>query len=144
MAIPLVGKLLKYVYDNGWEYHVYYENEHKISYNVLGGPAGGRCAYQEVNCAEVAPNVFNVAWYEETGTVVSQVINLNSMTLYGFIAFPHWVWSNPEKTHGRKEQKLQELLTLREVGPDAPRTVIYELAKIFSVEDIGIDVPNVF
>lgn len=94
--------------------------------------------------AEVAPNVFNVAWYEETGTVVSQVTNLNSMTLYGFIAFPKWVWNNPEKTHGRKEQKLQELIALRDAGPDVPRTVIYESAKIFSVEDIGIDVPNVF
>ena len=36
----LVGKRIKYRYEGGWEYHVNYESENKISYDVVSGPFG--------------------------------------------------------------------------------------------------------
>jgi len=142
--LDIIGKKLAYVFDTGWEYHIYYENDHKVTYYIASGPAGGRFAYQEAIYAEIVPGIFNVVWYEETGTLVSQVVNLNARKINGFIAFPQWVWRNPEKTHGRKEEKVDQLLALREAGPDAPRKLVYMTANIRTIEDIGVDVPGVF
>lgn len=38
--------------------------------------------------SEVVPGVLNIVWYEETGTVISQVVNLNARIIHGFVAFP--------------------------------------------------------
>ena len=35
-----VGKKIKYRYENGWEYHAYYESEKRIAYEVVSGPFG--------------------------------------------------------------------------------------------------------
>lgn len=69
MSHALIGKKIKYRYENGWEYHVYYENEKKISYEVVSGPFGSRTAHQVTYSKEVAPNVVMIGWYEETGTI---------------------------------------------------------------------------
>ena len=42
MPHALVGKKIKYRYENGWEYHAYYETERKIAYEVVSGPFGSR------------------------------------------------------------------------------------------------------
>jgi phenolic acid decarboxylase len=81
MSVSLVGKRIKYRYENGWEYHVHYESETRVSYDVVSGPFGSRHAYQQARYAEVAPNVFMIGWYEETGTIVVQVVNLNSILM---------------------------------------------------------------
>lgn len=135
MTIGLVGKRLEYSYANGWEYHVHYESENKVSYHVVSGPFGGRWATQDAHYAEVAPDTYMVSWYEETGTVVSTVVNLEARTISGFIAFPRWVYDDPALTHGRKEDKLTELLRLRSTEQDAPREIVFETANISSVED---------
>jgi phenolic acid decarboxylase len=140
----IIGKKLTYVFDTGWEYRIYYENVKRVQYHVVSGPAGGRFAYQDAIYAEVAPGVFNVVWYEETGTIVSQVVNLNTRTINGFVAFPQWVWKDPAKTHGRKQEKLNELLALRDAGPDAPRKLVYMTARIATIEELGENVPDVF
>ena len=35
ILVPLVGKRLMYMYENGWEYEVYYKNKSTIDYSVL-------------------------------------------------------------------------------------------------------------
>ena len=137
MSHALVGKRIKYRYENGWEYHVYYESEHQVAYDVISGPFGGRKARQVTHSKEVAPNVFMVGWYEETGTIVVQVVNLNSMQVTSFAGFPRWVFDHPEITHGDKDGNLARLLQLREGGPDAPREIFFESGTIFSVEQVG-------
>jgi phenolic acid decarboxylase len=137
MSHGLVGKKIKYRYDNGWEYHAYYESEQKISYEVVSGPFGSRKAYQETWSREVALNVFMVGWYEETGTIVVQVVNLNSMQVTSFAGFPRWLYDNPGVTHGEKDKNLDLIKQLREAGPDAPREIFFESGTIFSVEQIG-------
>lgn len=134
MPHGLVGKKVKYRYENGWEYHVYYESEEKVSYEVVSGPFGSRKASQKTWSREVDPNVFMVGWYEETGTIVVQVVNLNSMQVTSFAGFPRWVFDNPGITHGHKENNLDRIMKLRETGPDAPREIFFESGTIFSVE----------
>lgn len=142
--LAILGKKLTYVYDNGWEYSVYYENASRVQYHVVSGPAGGRFAYQDATYAEVAPDVFNIVWYEETGTIVSQVVNLAAGTVHAFVAFPRWLWENPARSHGRKQDKLNELLRMRDEGPDAPRKLVYMTARISAIEDLGENVDNFF
>jgi phenolic acid decarboxylase len=142
--LAIVGKKLTYVYDTGWECSIYYQNATRVQYRVVSGPAGGRCAYQDARYAEVAPDVFNVVWYEETGTIVSQVVNLAAGTVNAFVAFPRWLWENPSASHGRKQDKLDELLKMREEGSDAPRKLVYMTARIGSTEDLGENLANVF
>lgn len=136
MPHALVGKRIKYRYENGWEYHAYYESETKISYEVISGPFGSRKAHQATHVREVAPNTFMVAWYEETGTIVVQVVNLNSMEVTSFAGFPRWVYENPGATHGKKDDNLATLIKLREKGPDAPREIFWETGVIFAVEQV--------
>ena len=137
MPHGLVGKKIKYRYENGWEYHVFYESEQKVSYEVVSGPFGSRKASQKTWSREVAPNVFMVGWYEETGTIVVQMVNLNSMQVTSFAGFPRWVFDNPGVTHGQKEDNLDKIMQMREAGPDAPREIFFESGTIFAVEQIG-------
>lgn len=134
MSHALVGKKIKYRYENGWEYHAYYESEKKIVYDVVSGPFGGRKAYQITHSKEVAPNVFMVGWYEETGTIVVQVINLNSMKVTSLAGFPRWLFDNPQLTLGEKDDNLAKIRQLREAGPDAPREIFFETGTIFAME----------
>lgn len=136
MSNALVGKKIKYRYENGWEYHAYYESENRIVYDVMSGPFGSRRASQTTHSREVAPNVFMVCWYEETGTIVVQVVNLDSMQVTSFAGFPRWVYDNPGIVHGEKEDNLAKVAGLREAGPDAPREIFFEIGTIFSIEQI--------
>ena len=137
MSHGLVGKKIKYRYENGWEYHAYYESEQKISYEVVSGPFGSRKAYQTTKSKEVAPGVYMVGWYEETGTIVVQVVNLNSMEVTSFAGFPRWVFDNPGLTHGAKDVNLEKIRQMREKEPDAPRQIVFTTGKIFAVEQMG-------
>jgi phenolic acid decarboxylase len=136
MPHALIGKKIKYRYENGWEYHAYYESEQKIVYEVVSGPFGTRKAYQTTHSREIAPDIFMVGWYEETGTIVVQVINLQAMQLTSFAGFPRWVFDNPTVTHGEKDNNLDRIKQLRETGPDAPREIFFETGTIFEVEQI--------
>jgi phenolic acid decarboxylase len=137
MPHALVGKKIKYRYENGWEYHAYYESEERIVYDVVSGPFGSRKAYQTTWSREVAPNVFMIGWYEETGTIVVQVVNLNRMEVTSFAGFPRWLFDNPGVTHGEKDSNLDRIKQLREAGPDAPREIFFETGNIFAVEQVA-------
>jgi phenolic acid decarboxylase len=136
MSHILIGKKIKYRYENGWEYHAYYESEKRISYEVISGPFGTRKAHQVTYSKEVAPNVVMIGWYEETGTIVVQLVNLNTMQVTSFAGFPRWVFDNPGVTHGEKDNNLIQIKELREKGPDAPREIFFETGTIFEVEQI--------
>lgn len=107
-----------------------------MTYEVVTGPFGSRKAYQVTKSREVAPNVFMVGWYEETGTIVVQVVNLNSMQVTSFAGFPRWVFDNPEATHGGKDQNLKKIKRLQEAGPDVPREIFFSTGTIYAVEDV--------
>ena len=102
---------------------------------MVSGPFGSRRAYQTTHSKEVAPDVFLVGWYEETGTIVVQVVNLKAMQVTSFAGFPRWVFDNPQATHGEKDDNLARIMQLREAGPDAPREIFFETGTIFSVEE---------
>ncbi len=62
--LTITGKKSGLIYETGWEYKIYYENDHHAQYHGVSGPAGGRFADQDA-MYEVAPGVFNIVWYEE-------------------------------------------------------------------------------
>jgi phenolic acid decarboxylase len=136
MPHALVGKRIKYRYESGWEYHLTYESDTRVSYDVVSGPFGSRKASQTTHSKDIAPGVVMVGWYEETGTIVVQNINLNTMTVTTFAGFPRWLFDNPGLTHGSKEDTAAKTRELRNSLPDAPREVFFESATIFSVEDV--------
>ena len=59
--VPLVGKRLIYMYENGWEYEVYYKNKSNIDYKVLKRYGGGAmCQQPNHTYATIISNVRNV------------------------------------------------------------------------------------
>ena len=77
-----------------------------------------------------------IGWYEETGTIVVQVVNLNTMQVTSFAGFPRWVFDNPGVRMEKRRITLIKSKQFREAGPDAPREIFFETGTIFEVEQI--------
>src|SRR5262245_7672841 len=132
----LSGKIIEYAYEDGWQYRVQF-SPGRIDYEVVGGPLTGRKSWQDADYAQIAPNIHMVAWYEENGAVVAAVLNLDAMTIHGYVALPKYVADNPAAVTLDKSTHLPELLAMRNKGPDAPRKVDLKRGKILSVTDAG-------
>lgn len=136
LQLEIVGKCARYQYDNGWRYEVLYAAPTRLEYVVHDGPFRGRTAYQTCSMEEVAPRVFMVSWLEETGTVVSTVVNLNTMRLTGSIAFPRYIFDDPSVQRGRKDDRMPFIREAKAKGPDGPREFIFESAVIRELVDM--------
>jgi phenolic acid decarboxylase len=138
----LVGKKLTYEYANGWAFESHFRTS-TISYLVAKGPHVGRAAYQDVQYEQVAPSITMLTWYEETGTVVTLTVNLDTRRVYGSVALPRVVWDNFVATAVNKRENFAELFAMRD-GPDAPRHLVLEVATITDIaeataEDVTAD-----
>lgn len=132
-----MGKCARYTYSNGWRYEARYASPRRIEYVVHDGPFAGRSAYQTCcRMAEVAPRVFLVSWVEETGTVVSTVVNLERMRVTGAIAFPRYLADDPGVQRGRKDDRAGAVREAAAAGPDAPREFVFDTAVITELVDM--------
>lgn len=129
----LIGKKLTYEYANGWAFESHFR-ESTISYRVVKGPHAGRDAYQDVQYEQVAPAITMLTWYEETGTVVTLTVNLETRRVYGSVALPRLVWDKIAETAVSKRENFAQLLAMRD-GADAPRHVVLEVATITDVAE---------
>ena len=130
----LHGKVIEYAYDDGWQYRVRF-SPGRIDYEVVGGPFAGRTSWQDAEYADIATHVYMVAWYEENGAVVTAVLNVDAMTIHGYVTLPKYVVDNPGAITLDKATHLPELLAMRDKGPDAPRKVDLKRGEILSVSD---------
>ena len=134
--MPLVGKRLIYMYNNEWEYEVYYKNTRTIDYKVLKGMVGGRCVNNQIvhmRRLSVFSKIFMINWTEPTGTCVCQVVDLDRRSIDSVIFFPHWVAENPSKTVLFQNDHLPLIATYRDVGPIYPIHVVNESGFIHTI-----------
>lgn len=129
----LIGKKLTYEYANGWAFESHFRKS-TISYRVVKGPHVGRAAYQDVQYEQVAPGITMLTWYEETGTIVTLAVNLDTRRVYGSVALPRVVWDNIAETAVSKRENFAKLLAMRD-GPDAPRHLVLEVATITDIAE---------
>ena len=140
--VPLVGKRLIYMYENGWEYEVYYKNKNNIDYKVLKGMVAGRCVNNQsihMRRLSATSEIFMVNWTEPTGTCVCQVVDLDRRSMQSVIFFPHWVVDNPSKPVLFQNDHLPIIATYRDIGPTYPIHVVNESAFIHTILNSVLD-----
>jgi phenolic acid decarboxylase len=63
---------------------------------------------------------------------------LEERRAHGVLFFPFWIAQILEKTTCYQNEYLQQMQTLRDVGPTYPRLVVDEFASIAFIEDCGV------
>ncbi|BGP21350.1 phenolic acid decarboxylase [Rhodotorula toruloides] len=114
----LFNKHLEYTYDNGWKYEFWVPNYERIVYTIHGGPMSGRSNYQTAYYQRIRPNLWQISWLEETGTVVSMALDLTEQRVTTFMSFSWGHWNRAEEAHGYKRDKLEKW---RELANDTPK-----------------------
>lgn len=131
----LKNKHFAYTYDNGWDYEFYVPNDQRIVYSISGGPMAGRSNYQTTYYQRVRKNLWQVNWLEETGTIVSLVLDIDNKRVTTLIAFSKGHWENPEIAHGYKKGDLLKWRELSKIGIQTNRYILPEQATINKISD---------
>lgn len=145
----MLNKHFQYTYDNGWDYEFWVPNDQRIIYSISGGPMAGRRNYQTAYYQRIRENLWQVNWLEETGTIVSLVIDQPGKRITTFIAFSQGHWENPEIAHGYKNDDLASWRELSKIGISTNRYLLPEQAtlnKIYEgpgdLEPVELDWPT--
>lgn len=85
--MKLLGKKLLFHSESGLQVIGHYSNQTEVSWEALTGPAKGSEGKESVDMAEIAPDIFFVNWVEESGTTVSQVLDLDKLVVTAFVTF---------------------------------------------------------
>ncbi|KAE8215143.1 hypothetical protein CF327_g1566 [Tilletia walkeri] len=96
----IINKHVVYVYDNDWKYEAWYKSANRIVYKIHSGPMGGRSNYQECSMRAIREDIFMISWIEETGTVVTTVVDLTQKRIHSYINFSKNHWQQPNIAHG--------------------------------------------
>lgn len=131
----LKNKHFVYKYDNGWDYEFYVPNDQRIVYKISGGPMAGRNNYQTTYYQRIQENLWQINWLEETGTIVSLVLDINNKRVTTLIAFSQGHWENPEIAHGNKRNELLKWRELSKIGIQTNRYMLTEQATINQIYD---------
>lgn len=65
----------------------------------------------------IRPDLWQISWLEETGTVVSMALDLTAKRVTTFMSFSWGHWNRAEEAHGYKRDKLEKW---RELAVDKP------------------------
>lgn len=84
--MTLAGKSFLLTYPTGLRIIGRYA-ESSLTWEALTGPAAGTTGTERTYTYEVAPGIFFVSWAEASGTTVSQVLDLNTLVVTGFVTF---------------------------------------------------------
>jgi hypothetical protein len=117
-----------------WRYELWAFSEDRIVYAIHGGPMAGRTNYQTCSWQCIRPGeLWQCNWLEETGTVVSVVMDfqggdhgLGKVT--SVLAFSKGHWEQPKDALGDKRNKddFERWRGLSKVGNNAERFVLSE------------------
>lgn len=83
-AEPYIGTFL-FKYAGGPTYRVTVKDETRLHWECIEGDGKGASGDETVTRFKVAENIYFVTWVEKTGLVVSEVVNLSAMTVYGTV-----------------------------------------------------------
>ncbi|KAI5480201.1 phenolic acid decarboxylase [Pseudohyphozyma bogoriensis] len=135
---------LEYTYNNGWKYQFWVPNHERVVYSIHGGPMAGRTNFQTAYYQRIREKLWQMSWVEETGTIVSLVMDLNELRITTFICFSKGHWDFPEKAHGWKQDDLTQWRELSKIGNSTTeRHVIPEQAKVDKMYKGRGDLPEI-
>jgi phenolic acid decarboxylase len=83
--VNFAGRRLRLVYDSGIEIEGHYVSDSELIWKAIAGPPAGQSGTEQIQAAEVAPDVFFISWVEEGGLTLSQVLNLKDMKVISFV-----------------------------------------------------------
>lgn len=128
----MLNKRFEYTYNNGWTYKFWVPSEERIVYSIHGGPMAGRYNYQTTYYQRIRKNLWQVNFLEETGTVVSIVVDVDERKITTFIAFSKGHWEQSEASHGNKRNPddLKRWRGLLKLGIQTSRFLVPEQATI--------------
>jgi phenolic acid decarboxylase len=116
-----------------WRYELWCFSKDRVVYAIHGGPMAGRVNYQQATYQCVRPGeLWQINWLEETGTVVSAVMDLREGKVTTLIAFSQGHWSRPKEALGdkRNPEDLQRWRGLAEMGNQTARYMLSEQGQI--------------
>lgn len=85
--MSIAGSTLSLSYDNGMQIDAGYVSEREVRRHAHSGPAAGQSGSEACQVAGVAPDMYFVSCIESPSTVISQVLDLNTMQVTLFAAF---------------------------------------------------------
>ncbi|CAM1503504.1 Fc.00g010950.m01.CDS01 [Cosmosporella sp. VM-42] len=116
-----------------WRYEIWFVSEHRIVYEIHGGPMAGRKNYQTAAYQCIRPSeLWQINWLEETGTIVSIVYDISSQTISGMLGFSKGHWENASEAHGdkRSPEDFERWKSLADIGKQTDRFILTEQAHI--------------
>lgn len=133
----LLDKHFEYTYDNGWTYQFWVPNKERIIYSISGGPMAGRSNFQTTYYQRIRKNLWQINWLEETGTIVSIVLDIDNKRITTFCVFSKGHWENPLIAHGdkRNPSDLKNWRNLARIGLQTNRYLLPEQATIDKIYD---------
>ncbi|THH13743.1 hypothetical protein EW146_g6499 [Bondarzewia mesenterica] len=142
----IAGKRFTYTYGNNWSYEMFFHSPTRCVYRIHSGPLAGRTNFQHAHYQKIRDNIWQCSWLEETGTVVSMVVDFDQRTVTTFGAFARGHWDHPEAARGwkRNPEDLARWKGLAKEGKDqADRHLMVERADMTSLEQGKGDLPEI-
>jgi hypothetical protein len=84
--MTITGKTLTLTYDSGLVVRGRYGPD-SVTWEALSGPAQGSAGTEHTYVHELSPTFYFVNWIESSGTIVSQVLDLESRQVWSFISY---------------------------------------------------------
>ncbi|MBO0878824.1 MAG: phenolic acid decarboxylase [Mycobacterium sp.] len=137
MLKTIVGQRLHLYLPNGWEFDPWITGAGYIEYTLTAGPHEGRHAIQKPKYRRLAENLEFLGWYEETGTTVTLIWNLDTQIVERFATVPRWLADVDMSISAGDNQDPEfraKMAELAAAGPDMPRHV-YQDFGYFELSD---------
>ncbi|KAH7230336.1 Calycin-like protein [Fusarium solani] len=103
---------------------MYYRSKDRVVYRVVSGPLAGRINYVQAYYHAVRENVFNITWLEETGTIVTQTLDLENKRIFTTAAFSKGHAENHDLCKGTKMTHLEQWRDLAKIGIQTDRKIV--------------------
>ena len=136
----VLGKHMIYTYANGWQYELYFRNDHSCDYRIRSGTVGGRwTTRQAVHLADLGHGIYKIAWTEPPGSIACLNVSFEERWVQGWFGLAHWLTQNPSVGTVHQNAHLKNIREHRDNGPVFPYFIMMDFAEIHYVEDRGLD-----
>ncbi|TID12802.1 phenol acid carboxylase [Venturia nashicola] len=119
-----------------WKYEMWFFSFNRIVYKIHGGPMAGRSNFQTATYQCIRPGeIWQCNWLEETGTIVSLVLDIPNKKISTMLGFSKGHWENAKEAHGdkRNPEDLERWRKLARIGIQTDRHMLSEQADIHTV-----------
>ncbi|SCV61272.1 uncharacterized protein FFFS_15841 [Fusarium fujikuroi] len=116
-----------------WRHEIWFYSENCVVYEIHSGPMAGRKTYLTATYQCIRPGeLWQINWIEDTGTIVSLVLDLVGETMSAMIAFSKGHWENIQDSYGDKRNPADanRWKEFALVGTQTERLILTEQAHI--------------